>query len=368
MRQNGHVTMPTYFKDFIIRFDGIFEISLVQWAIALSLVFASFIMRRLLAKGTIHLLMRLRTSLPFLTHRHLYTLFKPISFTIVILGFYAAGIVLSFQPRLANIYNQFLNSLIAFMFFWAIYSLIEPLATQTRKANFLQSKISSELHDLIFRIIRVLVVVVGLMTVLELWNINVFTFVAGLGLVGMAIAFAAQNTIKNLFGSMSLLMDQAFKKGDLIKAGDVEGVVESIGFRTTVLRQSDRSTVLLPNARIAEGPVINFASTPFRRIRYTFSIAGEAPPQKLKALQHAIQEWIAKHPEIDADPKSALASCVVYDLEYNTIKFLVNFFVETQSWPTVLRVRDESLHLIHQQVQALKLRLAEPPQATTTLP
>src|SRR5690606_30681737 len=119
----------------------------------------------------------------------------------------------------------------------------------------------------------------------EAWGYNATTLLAGVGLGGLAVAFAAQDTISNVFGSIIIYSDRPFKVGDWVKIGTVEGDVEEIGIRSTRIRKFDKTVVLVPNKRLTNEEILNFTQMTARRLTQTIFLDKTNPPDKIeKAL------------------------------------------------------------------------------------
>ena len=127
---------------------------------------------------------------------------------------------------------------------------------------------------------KVFVAIGGLVATLAAFGYPVATVLAGLGIGGLALAFGAQKTIENLFGSISLAADQPFRVGDFVKVEDFTGNVERIGMRSTQIRTPDRTLVSIPNGQLADMRIEDFASRD--RIRFAATVGlvyGTTEPQ-----------------------------------------------------------------------------------------
>ena len=114
----------------------------------------------------------------------------------------------------------------------------------------------------IVKAFKILIVILGAAAVLDLWGIKIGPIIAGLGLFGVAVALGAQDLFKNLISGILVLVEKRFKVGDWIIVEDIiEGIVERIGFRSTVVRKFDKSIAINPNFQFAENAVINISET-----------------------------------------------------------------------------------------------------------
>lgn len=124
-------------------------------------------------------------------------------------------------------------------------------------------------------------------------------FLAGLGVVGLAISLAAQDSIKNLFATMLLFADKSFAVGDKVVIAGMEGTVEEVGFRSTRLRTADDSVLILPNSTVAGGTIDNLAMRIHRRVEMRFSLDPGSPPGSLLELQRGVRGVIAEMGNVD---------------------------------------------------------------------
>ena len=151
---------------------------------------------------------------------------------------------------------------------------------------------------------RVLVVVVGFFIVAGLAGVDANSFVAGLGVTGLVIALAAKDSVANMFGAISILIDQPFNVGDWIVVGSVEGEVISIGLRTTQIRSSADTMITVPNSNITNSSVENFSQRRFRRIRPTFDFEVNSDPDALKTFCDSLSEQVINDPRSTKDEDS----------------------------------------------------------------
>jgi small conductance mechanosensitive channel len=128
-------------------------------------------------------------------------------------------------------------------------------------------------RTLMARFARYVVVILGTLTILDQLGVNVTSMIAGLGIAGLAISFAAQDTIANIISGVTLMLDQPFKQGDWIALGDTHATVTEVRLRTTVLTTFDNETIVIPNQSLASERIINYTLTPRARVRVNVGIA-----------------------------------------------------------------------------------------------
>jgi MscS family membrane protein len=141
--------------------------------------------------------------------------------------------------------------------------------------------------------IRVMVWFGAAMIILNtVFNYDVRAFIAGLGIGGLALAFAAKETVENLLASFTIFLDRPFTMGELVTVGDVTGTVEKIGFRSTRIRTAEKSFVTLPNKMMIDRPLNNLSRRPSRRVRFDLSLTYETSPEQVEAVVKQIEATI----------------------------------------------------------------------------
>lgn len=160
--------------------------------------------------------------------------------------------------------------------------------------------LNDQLAPLATRTLKVTVVIVGSLIVLQNFGVNVTALLAGLGIGGVALAFAAQDTVANVFGTITILLDAPFKLGDHIKIGDTEGFVEEIGFRSTQIRTLYNSLVILPNSVVAKEKVDNLTRrNNWIRFRRVLGFTYDANPQLINAFAENLKYQLLQEPSVD---------------------------------------------------------------------
>ncbi len=144
---------------------------------------------------------------------------------------------------------------------------------------------------------KVVVVAVGIVFIADVLGISPTSLLAGLGIGGLAIALAAQDTVKNLFGSLTVVLDRPFEIGDDVKIGsDVTGTVEEVGFRSTRIRTWDNTLITLPNGNLISANVDNLGRRTFWRYKAMLNVSYDTPPERIHAFCEGLRELVAQHP------------------------------------------------------------------------
>ncbi|MDD5253892.1 MAG: mechanosensitive ion channel family protein [Candidatus Nanoarchaeia archaeon] len=163
------------------------------------------------------------------------------------------------------------------------------------------SSIDDDLIPLFKKTIRVIVIIIGIVAILSLWGIDITSILAGAGIAGLILGFALQDSLKNIFGGISLILDQSLKVGDKIQLETGElGVIQDVGLRSTQLRTYDHQTIIIPNSQLANVKFYNYVKPDSKqRIKVKFSVSYGSDTDKIKKI---ILEVIKKHPKIIKDP------------------------------------------------------------------
>jgi MscS family membrane protein len=187
------------------------------------------------------------------------------------------------------------------------------------------STLDDHLAPLAVKSAKVLVVILGVLIALQNFGVNVMSLLAGLGLGGLALALAAQDSAANLIGSIMIILDRPFSIGDAIKVVDVEGTVESIGFRSTRIRTYYNSLITLPNSTMAKEKIDNMGVRPFRRIRQVLGLHYDTPPDAIEHFCSRVKYIISQ------DPMSVKETIQVNFNQFadSTLNVLVVFHLQT---------------------------------------
>ena len=135
--------------------------------------------------------------------------------------------------------------------------------------------------------------------VFQLLGYNVSSLLAGLGIGGLAVALALQDTLSNFFGSVFIFLDRPFMVGDWVKIGDVEGIVEDIGFRSTRIRTWLKTLVSIPNKNVANATIDNWSRMPRRRVFQTIGLTYETTADQMEKAVEEIKKIIENDPGVD---------------------------------------------------------------------
>ncbi|MCD6118353.1 mechanosensitive ion channel family protein [bacterium] len=206
-----------------------------------------------------------------------------------------------------------------------------------RKAELSDTKIDDVLMPIIRDAIKVILWIFTALIIIQLWGFNITTLIAGLGIGGLAVAFAAQDTISNIFGSVTVLIDKPFEVGDWVKINDVEGVVEEVGMRSTRIRTFAKTQITLPNSKITSSVIENFSRMPIRRIKMRIGLAYWTTSEQMYEFVDESRKLLRTHPGVDQ------RYWLVYFDEFGScdLSIFYYFFTKSTVWAEYLAVRQD---------------------------
>ena len=282
----------------------------------------------------------------------------PARFLPIVIGFFIASYYMSFSEDSRVVVDTINRTLITILIFWIMHQIIEPISYIL---SGLGKVLTRELIGWIIKSLKILIFILGLAAVLELWGIKIGPIIAGLGLFGVAVALGAQDLFKNLISGILVLVEKRFKIGDWILVEDIiEGIVEKIGFRSTVVRKFDKSIAIIPNFQFAENAVINISQTTNWIISWTINLQYDTTVDQLKIIRNEIEEFIKKH----EDYKPDLGFAVRIDkFAESSIDMYVRCFTKTDDWDEWLAVKERLAISIKQIVEKNKASFAFPSQS-----
>tara|TARA_B100000674_G_scaffold104162_1_gene76231 strand:- start:128 stop:1219 length:1092 start_codon:yes stop_codon:yes gene_type:complete len=261
----------------------------------------------------------------------------PAKFFPIVLGFFVSTSYLTIESQAAEFLETVNRSLITILIFWTFHQIIGPLSVVIKSVGDL---ISKDLVNWIIKAIKVLIFILGVAAVLELWGIKIGPIIAGLGLFGVAVALGAQDLFKNLISGILVLVERRFQVGDWIFVEDViEGTVESIGFRSTVVRRFDKSLATIPNFQFAEKAVINNSQITNRRISWVIGLEYRTSSKQLADIKKEIEEYI-KSSEHFTTTKDTILSVKIDQFAASSIDIKLICFTKTKYYLEWMKVKD----------------------------
>ncbi len=328
------------FKDLFIEVwkDGVSGVNISEIVIALLIFIFFLFLRGFFSKFVIKRLERYvsKTTNKF-DNSLVSSMEGPAKFFPVVFGFFIANSYLTLESDAANFIETVNKSLITILIFWTFHQIIGPLSVVIRSVGDLLSR---DLINWIIKAVKVLIFILGIAAVLELWGIKIGPIIAGLGLFGVAVALGAQDLFKNLISGILVLVERRFKVGDWIFVdGVIEGVVENIGFRSTVVRRFDKSLATIPNFQFAEKAVVNNSLTTNRRINWVIGLEYKTTSEQLTKIKNEIEDYIKKS-ELFTNSGDTFLSVKIEQFAASSIDIRLICFTKTKQYLEWMKVKD----------------------------
>ncbi len=227
----------------------------------------------------------------------------PTSALLIIIGLKLATIPLLITGRLEYLIHNSLNSLIIVTITYITIVVGDVIIDNWGKtfAARTKSTVDDSLLPLTHKFLKIIIALIGLSFILNEWDINVAPYLASLGIVGIVLGFAMQDSLKNIFGGVSLILDKNFKVGDVIRLGTDIGTVEDIGLRSTKIKTIKNEMIIIPNGSLANATLINLAlPDPSTRLILNFSVEYGSEPEKVKKV---VLEAVSKIDYVVKEPR-----------------------------------------------------------------
>jgi len=210
------------------------------------------------------------------------------------------------------------------------------------------TKLDEQLAPILKKVSDGIIILIGLLHVMTLFGVDPITVLTGASIGGIAIAFAAQDSVKNLIGTIVIFLDNPFHIGDWIEMGEAVGTVERVGLRSTMVRGLDTSIYQVPNSIISESVINNKGLRIYRRYTTELGIRYDTPPELIEAFVKGVREIIVAHPDTRSES---------YNVEFtgfgdSALLILLNVYFKKLDWG----VEQSSKHRLH--IGILKLAAA----------
>lgn len=192
----------------------------------------------------------------------------------------------------------------------------------------------SQIIPIMEKVIKTIIVFVLAASFLQSQGYSLTSLIAGFGITGLAIGFAAQQTIASMFGTLAILTDKVYKTGDYIKVENTEGTVENINLRSTKIRTLDNFLVTIPNDIMADRVVTNVSNAHKRRIDMTFGVTYDTSDEKLNTAIELVKDIISKNTDIAPD-----YSVFVETLESSSINIRLLGYAKTKIYDKFTQIR-----------------------------
>jgi MscS family membrane protein len=278
--------------------------TVLQWLTALGIVVAALIVGRALYWITGNVVKRLTAK----TENRLDDLIvdmveEPAVFVVTLAGVWLGLARLTLAPAVRTWLGNGLRFILILTAAWMVTRLLDALYRQYLVP--LAEKSETDLDDQLLPIARkgtnIAIWTVGVVVALNNAGYDVGALIAGLGIGGLALAMAAQNTISNVFGGFTIFTDRPFKLNDRVRVAGFDGFIRDIGVRSTRLQTLDGTIVTIPNSTFSGSAVENVTLEPSRKVVANLGLTYDTPPAKMQEAQDILRDIVAKHEGLTED-------------------------------------------------------------------
>ncbi|MCC6126273.1 MAG: mechanosensitive ion channel family protein [Pirellulales bacterium] len=287
---------------------------IVAWLWLLGYIFAGMVLGKIVSV----LLLRVASGKEGVIAKFFSDMAGPANLALVTLGIFVGLHWLTLGESLEEFAAQVIHLLFTLSVFWYAYNLIgmiDPLLRHLSRNS--ASALDKQVAPLVRRTLRVFLLILTVMYVFkDVFGQDIGAWLAGLGIAGIAVSLAAQDSLKNLFGSITIILDRPFKIGDRIICTGYEGVIEDIGFRSTKVRTGAGHLVSIPNANVVNSPIENISRRPGIRRNLTINLPSNTPAEKLKQAAAIARELLESeefrepiHPRINGEASAPQVTC-----------------------------------------------------------
>ena len=267
--------------------------------------------------------------------------------------------VLLLPPQLTRYVILIIKALLPLFGTITFYRLVNIISIYlVRVANKTKSTLDDQLVPLLRKTLKTFVVLIGTLFILDNLNINIIPLLTGLSIGGLAFALAAQDTIKNFFGSLMIFIDKPFQIGDWITTGEIDGNVEEVGFRSSRVRTFRNSVMYVPNGKLADSVIDNHGLRKYRRFFTQISVQYDTPPQLIEVFVQGLRKVVDVHP----DTRKDYYNIYLNEMEASSLNIMFYIFFEVPDWPAELKARHEILLEVAKLADHLGVNFAFPTQ------
>lgn len=343
--------------------ETILGISFMRVVSALALIFFALILKRIIAhiftKSIFKFTQKTSSEMDDILLKNLN---KPAEFLVVVFGVYLAVEILQLPKEPTNIdrmARHVVQILLTFNLAWFCYNMVSLLEHWLGHwAEKTESALDDQLVPFIRKTLRIFIVFLAILMLVQNLGYSISGLLASLGLGGLAVALAAKDSLSNIFGSIMILLDRPFTIGDWIKAGNMEGTIEEVGFRSTRIRTFAKTLITVPNSVLMNMSIDNFSQMPKRRIKLNVGVTYDTTPEQMRQAVAAIKSMLKEHPAIHQD----FFLVNFTDFGASSLDIMVYCFTTSTVWGEYLDAREDVCLKIMETLSHIGLEIAFPSQ------
>ncbi len=284
----------------------------------------------------------------------------------------AAGLLVSFillsriypalrlPVQVAETVRLTLAIIIAVLIFVLIYRLWRIIMAYLKEgAEKTETKMDDQILPLIDGAITTIIFIGAFFYILSLMHVNVAALIAGLSIGGIALALAAQDTVRNLLGSIMVFIDKPFQVGDFVELDGEFGSIVEVGFRSTRIMTKDTSIISLPNGTVANMKIRNLGIRPYRMLETEIGVTYDTPVKRIEQFIDGIREIVKAHPKVVEENQLVY----FYQMADSSLNVYVRVHLDTKYWDAELEIKEGIYLDIIRLAKVLGIRFAFPSRA-----
>ena len=281
---------------------------------------------------------------------------RPIGLIPVTIALYLCTLILPLDGLIGDIATNIVKAFVIFTIFSALANSVKPIFEALSTSSWLTASMQMWLE----RASKFIVWVIGIAIILDIFGIQIGPLVAGLGLFSVAVALGAQDFFKNLISGILIIGEHRFQPGDRIEvSGQLHGIVETIGFRSTVIRTFDTAPMVIPNKDLSDVKVINHGEMINRRLNWTINLVYSTSVSQLESIRNEIKEYIIKSKDFSTDGDLDPVVRVV-ELGGSSIDLLIVAYADPMGFAAFNEVKEKLIFNIMKIVETNKSEFAYP--------
>ena len=301
--------------------DGLLGISITQIIVSIAIMVTAIL-------GRIFFIRRVLTWLEQTTENTeskiddvvLDSLERPLGYVPIVIGLYLLTLYLPLTGSLGMFGENLVKALVVFTIFSALMNMVSPLFGILSNSTWLTPSMTMWLE----RAVRIIFGIICLAIILDIFGIEIGPLVAGLGLFSVAVALGAQDLFKNLIAGILIIGENRFQPGDRIEVvGQMHGMVEQIGFRSTTVRLFNTAPMVIPNKDLSDVKVINHGNMIYRRLNWKINLVYSTTVEQLAKICEDIETYMKKSDDIaENEGQQAFARAVEFGASSIDIQIL----------------------------------------------
>jgi MscS family membrane protein len=284
---------------------------------------------------------------------------RPVGMVVFWGGLYVSLKILGISPGLSAVALKLFLFLVLAGTVWIVWILIDSFASRRCSTDSAAgSRLDNQMVPVLRKLAKILVGAMGAGFFLQMLGYPLSGIIAGLGIGGLAVALAAQDSLSGFFSSIILFMDKPFRVGDFVQIGSTTGTVSEIGLRSTRIRTVGKTLVSIPNKEVVDSIIDNLSERPMRRTEITVGVTYGSTPAMLESLLASLRKLLLDNPDVDDE------TIIVFFTEFgsSSLNIEMKFFVKTTDFVEWLRIREEINLSVMRAVSEAGMQFAFPTQ------